>query len=287
VRGFFSHCLDTLVGARATPASFHGRARKGYSFGERYWASLTRTCLPPRGNDAGINTLYGEASSSLTAVISRPKPERQAAVQEEDYLAHLLCDPELIRRLDREARRGHLGVRNARTFVIAIVSGAILAAAAAASVVASNLAEGNQTPPAPTAIASGIMTFAPATGRVRGVIFLPQSGPLSPSEVRNSEISASGEIQSLRPQHHLWLFIRYRQSGNYYPADQAAHVFYRGWTGDIHIRNRGPASIILADLGPQAYERLIGDPAAQVTGFPDLHFAPGVTVIDSVAITIK
>ena len=73
---FLSRYLDSLT---ITPGSgrIPGRARVGYSFGERYWASLTRAKLPPRTMGVAVQTSADpsrmEVPSNVTLLDLGPK----------------------------------------------------------------------------------------------------------------------------------------------------------------------------------------------------------------------
>jgi hypothetical protein len=296
VRAFFSRYLDSLVRTRATSSSFDGRPSEGYSFGERYWASLTRTNLPPKENRLGTNTVHGATGISLTAVIERPK--HRITVLEEDHPSDILRDPEFIKPSVGEAQTERLRVRRSRTVSIAFVSWAVLSATAVVAVVAGNRAfsdHDHHTSAAGPTITMVRPTHtanaqpAPSTSSVTlpdrplayGVIIYPRPGV----SLSSGEVHVAGEIQNLPPGHGLWLFVQHGRSGRYFPADEPIQLYSEQWNDLINIGRSGPARIILADLGPQASEELINAPSTYA-GFPKLHFAPGITVLDSVAITI-
>ena len=84
MKAFFGRYLDSLVGTPAS-SSISGRAREGYSFGARYWASLTRAYLPPMAGSTGTNAVRSETSTSRTGVIARPEAGCGTALREEDH----------------------------------------------------------------------------------------------------------------------------------------------------------------------------------------------------------
>jgi hypothetical protein len=279
--------MDSLVSTPATPASFPGRAREGYNFGERYWASLTRTCLPPRDR-SGTNTVHGETSATGTRIIARPEAGRGTGWQEEHHPSTRLSDPEFIRRLDREARREHL--RSPRRWRIpAIVT--VMGVTVAASLLVFSLGGPNKPGAAPSATQAANTTAgptpaspapSPAGGHPaeRATITGIPSGASGflPGEI----VPLSGEIQNIPPRHHLWLFVRYRNSPNFFPADQEVKVLDGHWTGSITIRKPGTSEVILADLAPEAYEEVQSNATSQVEGFLIL---PGVYFLVRMEIT--
>jgi hypothetical protein len=74
---FLNRYVDSLVGA--PDECIPGRARDGYSFGERYWASLTRSTLPPKTSHPG----HGAAEPSRTGTVAQLAP--RAVLDQEDY----------------------------------------------------------------------------------------------------------------------------------------------------------------------------------------------------------
>ena len=78
MRTFLSRYLDSLVRTPPASASIPGRPREGYSFAERYWASLTRTKLPPGPGPAARRASAPAIVSApgTTAVLERARPDQ-------------------------------------------------------------------------------------------------------------------------------------------------------------------------------------------------------------------
>ncbi|MEO3808362.1 hypothetical protein ABGB17_05105 [Sphaerisporangium sp. B11E5] len=103
-------------------------------------------------------------------------------------------------------------------------------------------------------------------------------------------LSVAGTGQSPGNGHQLWLFLYMDTNGRYWTGDSpdmAGGMRFTGtsWTAKIYVGGAAPGDLFtlyLVELSPHAIEVLEASTTEQDTGFPNLQFAEGVKIVDSV-----
>lgn len=266
-----------------------GRPRNGYSFGERYWASLTRTKLPPLSAQLAETAVRDAGRPAGTGTVTRARNGRASGRHEASATRPGSYIPELSwPRSDRGPRRHH----KRRNDMFAI--GGALATAAFAIVISLALATnpaGNHPAASVSHPASAFPTIgspnesSPGGVAVSAQIISPTNGSI---QFVGQQIPAYGTIQNAQPHHHLALFINYAGTSGFYVANADVAVQGGNWQASITFGAPGPATLWLVDLGPDAIQALYQVIGNQTQGsVTTLKFSSGVTPLANVAFNVS
>ena len=119
---------------------------------------------------------------------------------------------------------------------------------------------------------------------VSGTINFPRNGTIEP---KGKSIEASGTVQNLPANHHLWLFLQYGSEQRYWAGDPNLTVVDGRWSGTIFMGEARPATLWLVDLGPASLNVMNHNMSDIEHGFPSMLLAGDASIVRSVHFTIK
>jgi hypothetical protein len=119
---------------------------------------------------------------------------------------------------------------------------------------------------------------------VSGSITFPHNGAIEPFR---KSIRASGAVQNLPTDHHLWLFLQYGSTQRYWAGNPNIAVVNGRWSGTIFMGEVGPATLWLVDLGPHSLSVMNHSMSKVEHGFPTMLLAGDARIVTSVHFTIK
>jgi hypothetical protein len=284
VRTFLSRYLASLTNAPRQGGDLGppGRPRYGYSFGERYWASLTRTRLPPLSAQLAATPVRDDARPAGTGTVTLARNGGASGSHRANATRSGSYRPELgWQRLDRGPRRQH----KRRNEIFAIGGALASAFFAIGLALATNPAASPSAAVSQQASASPAPTNAilPGGAAISAQIVFPYNGAI---EFAGQQIPAYGTIQSAQPHHQLALFVEYAGTSGFYIAN--AHVTVQGgnWQAAITVVEPGSITLWLVDLAPDAIQALYEETGDQMQGFvTTLKFSSGATPLANVAFT--